>query len=238
MNSMTGYSYAECVVEGTHVSVELKSVNSRFLDLSVCMPSFLNPLEQRIREALSKKILRGKVDINIRVRDESPVTKVSVDKNAVLSFYEAIRETASAIGKTPDDIPLSLIISQEGVLTVFHEYDAELYWKKISGVFDSVLESFCADREREGKNLKRDLLEKLSCLDQCASFFEKWQPKMETKFRETITKKFNELLADRADENRIMQETAAMLVKYTINEEIIRLKSHLEAMRKEIEENH
>ena len=85
--------------------------------------------------------------------------------------------------------------------------------------------------------MKRDLLEKLEKLSECAKFFTEWQPKMEEMFKEQITTKFRELLEDKADENRIMTETAAMLVKYTINEEIVRLKSHIAAMRDELEKN-
>ena len=107
----------------------------------------------------------------------------------------------------------------------------------IEPAFSEAYEKFVGDRKREGENLKVDLLEKLDVLDECAAFFKNWQPKMETLFKETIVKKFNELLGDSADENRIMSETAAMLVKYTINEEVVRLHSHLKAMRDEINNN-
>ena len=237
MNSMTGYGFKEAIVENTQISVEIKSVNSRFLDLSVNIPSFLNPLEARIRKTVSEKIVRGKIDLTIRVRDNNSTAKVSADPAAAKMYSDAILEIAKALGKSEVEIPLSLIVSQEGVLNVSHEYDAESYWKKIEGVFSEVLSQFIEDRKREGENLKSDLLEKLSTLDECAAFFKKWQPEMEKRFREQISAKFHELLTDKADENRIMSETAAMIVKYTINEEIIRLQSHLQALRKEINEN-
>lgn len=237
MNSMTGYGFKEAIVENTQISVEIKSVNSRFLDLSVNIPSFLNPLEARIRKTVSEKIVRGKIDLTIRVRDNNSTAKVSADPAAAKMYSDAIFEIAKALGKSEVEIPLSLIVSQEGVLNVSHEYDAESYWKKIEGVFSEVLSQFIEDRKREGENLKSDLLEKLSTLDDCAAFFKKWQPEMEKRFREQISAKFHELLTDKADENRIMSETAAMIVKYTINEEIIRLQSHLQALRKEINEN-
>lgn len=237
MNSMTGYSFKETITEGTQISVEIKSVNSRFLDLSINLPPFLNPLEQRIREEITKKVVRGKIDVNLRVKDLVSKASVSADPASAKAYFDAILEVAKAIGKDQKDIPLSLIIAQEGVLNVSHNYDTEAYWKKLEPVFTPVLEDYLSDRKREGENLKKDLLLKLDILDECADFFAKWQPQMEEKFRESISKKFHELLEDHADENRIMQETAAMLVKYTINEEIIRLKSHLEALRKELNEN-
>ncbi len=237
MNSMTGYAFKEVIVDNTQLSVEIKSVNSRFLDLNINLPPFLNPLEARVRKAVSEKVVRGKIDVTLRVRDLSSTATVTSDPEAAKLYYKAIKDIAEALGKGEDDIPLSLIVSQEGVLNITHQYDAELYWKKIESVFSEVLTSFISDRSREGENLKNDLLEKLGKLDECASFFKEWQPQMEEKFKEIITRKFNELLGEHADENRIMQETAAMLVKYTINEEIIRLQSHLKAIRSELLEN-
>lgn len=237
MNSMTGYGFKEAVVDGTQISVEIKSVNNRFLDLSVNLPPFLNPIEQRIRKLVSEKIVRGKVDLTIRVKDMNSTAVVNPDIGAAKMYADAISKIAAALGKDPAEIPLSLVISQDGVLNITHEYDAEKYWQKIEGIFNEVFSSFVADRKREGENLKKDLLAKLSKLDECAAFFKEWQPKMEEKFKEIVTKRFKELLGDYADENRIMAEVAAMMVKYTINEEIVRLQSHLSVLRKEINEN-
>ena len=132
---------------------------------------------------------------------------------------------------------MSLIISQPGVLNSNKSYDVEKYKVLIDPLFDSALKTFVSDRTREGENMKKDLLAKLSKLEECAKFFIEYQPKMEEIFKEQITSKFKELLGEHADENRIMTETAAMLVKYTINEEIVRLNSHISAMKNELENN-
>lgn len=237
MNSMTGYGYKETVVDGTQVSVEIRSVNSRFMDLNVNIPSYLNSLEARIRSLVTESIARGKIDLSIRVRDLNSTATVTADPKAAKMYYDAISQIADAIGLQKENIPLSLVVGQEGVLNVSHDYDAEVYWNKINGILGEVLAQFVSDRKREGENLKADLLAKLDVLDSCAAFFKEWQPKMEEKFRTQIEGRFKELLGDHADENRIMEETAAMLVKYTINEEIIRLVSHLKALRKEFLEN-
>lgn len=237
MNSMTGYGYKETVVDGTQVSVEIRSVNSRFMDLNVNIPSYLNSLEARIRSLVTESIARGKIDLSIRVRDLNSTATVTADPKAAKMYYDAISQIADAIGLQKENIPLSLVVGQEGVLNVSHDYDAEVYWNKINGILGEVLAQFVSDRKREGENLKTDLLAKLDVLDSCAAFFKEWQPKMEEKFRTQIEGRFKELLGDHADENRIMEETAAMLVKYTINEEIIRLASHLKALRKEFLEN-
>lgn len=241
MNSMTGYAYKEDLVGTAQISVEIKSVNNRFLDLSVSLPSFLNPIEQKIRKAVAEKIARGKVDLAIRVRENQSNSKVTADLGAAKAYYDAIKSVADSLGAENFSgggaIPLSLVTGQEGVLSLSRDIDADEYWNKIQPTFDAAMEAFLADRAREGKNLKADLLKKLDVLDQCAAFFAQWQPQMEGKFKEQILSRFEELLGDKVDQNRVMAEVASLMVKYTINEEIVRLQSHLKAMRKEMEEN-
>lgn len=236
MTSMTGYSYVEKNTETSTVSVEIKSVNSRFLDLTINLPPYLNQLESSFRAVISEKVVRGKVDVYIRVKETESDVEIAADTNAAKAYLEAIKKISDACGYS-QDIPLSLIINQPGVLNTNKNYDVEKYNDLILPVLKESLDKFNSDRNREGENLKKDLLSKLDKLSECASFFKEWQPKMEGIFKETITAKFKELLADQVDENRIMTETAAMLVKYTINEEIVRLHSHLAAMKTEIENN-
>lgn len=236
MTSMTGYSYVETSTETSTVSVEIKSVNSRFLDLTINLPPYLNQLESSFRAIISEKVVRGKIDVYIRVKENESDIEIAADTNAAKAYLDAIKKIADATGYS-SDIPLSLIISQPGVLNTNQNYDVEKYGQMISPVLKEALDKFCADRKREGENLKKDLLSKLSKLEECAAFFKEWQPKMEQKFRDQLYTRFKELLDDNVDENRIMTEIAAMLVKYTINEEIIRLHSHLKAMKDEIENN-
>lgn len=236
MTSMTGYAYEEKSGDTAVVSVEIKSVNSRFLDLTINLPPYLNQLESYYRKKISEKVLRGKVDVYIRVKELESDTEISADTGVAKSYLEAIKKVAQATGYSTE-IPLSLIISQPGVLNSNKSYDVEKYKGLIDPLFDSALKTFVSDRTREGENMKKDLLAKLSKLEECAKFFIEYQPKMEEIFMEQITSKFNELLGEHADENRIMTETAAMLVKYTINEEIVRLNSHISAMKNELENN-
>lgn len=238
MTSMTGYAYEEKNYESAVVSVEIKSVNSRFLDLTVNLPPYLNPLESYFRNKITEKVARGKVDVYIRVKELESNPDITVDEGAVKAYSEAVKKVIKASGfGTDSEAALNFILSQPGVIVSNRSYDMDKYKALIEPVFDSVLEKFNADREREGENMKRDLQEKLEKLLKCAQFFTEWQPKMEEIFKEQITTKFRELLEDKADENRIMTETAAMLVKYTINEEIVRLNSHIEAMRSELANN-
>lgn len=237
MNSMTGYSYNEELGENYSVSVEIKSVNSRFLDLTINLPSFLGRLESKFKELITSKIQRGKIDVFIRIKENNAPVTISVDEKMAKSYFDAISKVANTIGQTEKDIPLSLIISQEGVLTSQKEIDIDYYWNLILPIFEKAFEDFVVDRKREGENLKNDLLFQLDKIQKASEIFSEWQPKMENAFKESILKKFNELLADKVDEQRVMTEVAALMVKYTINEEIVRLKSHINALTKEIEEN-
>ncbi len=237
MISMTGYGYNEVSYETTIVSVEIKSVNSRFLDLTINLPPFLNPIESYFRTKLSQKITRGKVDVYIRVKELQSDAQIYANTKIAKSYYDAIKEVAIATGYDEKSIPLSLILEQNGVLNSNKSYDVEKYKEMIEPIFESSLNKFVQDATREGENLLIDLKQKLSDLEVCANFFKEWQPKMESIFKEQITTKFYDLLQDNVDENRIMTEVAAMLVKYTINEEIVRLQSHIKAMKEELNNN-
>ena len=237
MISMTGYAYEEVTSEAAVISVEIKSVNSRFLDLSINMPSFLNPVESYFRGKISDKIVRGKVDVNIRLKELQSDVEIFVDENLAKAYGDAVKKIACVTGLSDGGNAMQFVLNQPGVLVSNKTNDAEKYKAMIEPVFNASLEKYLADAKREGDNMKKDLEEKLSKLEECAAFFKQWQPKMENAFKEQITTKFKELLEDKVDENRIMNETAAMLVKYTINEEIVRLHSHIAAMKDELKNN-
>ena len=213
MTSMTGYGYNEMNYETAIVSVEIKSVNSRFLDLNINLPPFLNSIESYFRNKISQSITRGKVDVFIRVKELESDAQIYADTKMAKSYYDAIKEVAIATGYDEKSIPLSLILEQNGVLNSNKSYDVEKYQSMIDPIFDNALNQFVKDANREGENLLVDLKSKLLELETCADFFKKWQPKMENVFKEIITAKFNDLLKDNVDENRIMKEVAAMLVK-------------------------
>ena len=239
MTSMTGYAYEEVTLENAVVSVEIKSVNSRFLDLTVNLPSYLNALEAEFRSKIAAKVARGKVDVYMRIKENHNEGQVTVDTRLAKTYMDAYRQIAAAAGlpSVNPEAALYALINQEGILNSNREYDVDKYRQMLTPVFDTAFERFLQDKEREGANMKTDLLQKLGKLEECADFFKEWQPKMEEFFKEQITSRFKELLGENADQNRIMTETAAMLVKYTINEEIVRLCSHISAMKTEINDN-
>lgn len=240
VSSMTGYAFTEVTGEKAVVSVEIKSVNSRFLDLNMNMPSFLNQLEGYFKAKITETAVRGKVDVYIRVKETETDAQVSVDEGMVKAYADAVKKVQKLTGFASFSTPLQFVLNQPGVLVTNKSLDIDKYKALIEPVFNESLSKFVADREREGANMKRDLEEKLSKLEKCAAFFKEWQPKMESSFKEQITSRFKDILSDNnfaIDENRIMTETAAMVVKYTINEEIVRLHSHIEAMKDELKNN-
>ena len=240
MNSMTGYGYQELVAEGIFLSVEIKSYNSRYLDLTVNLPASLSRLEGFLREQVSAAVVRGKVDVYVRLREEEPATKVLVNREAVRSYAAAMEEIARIMGVPHgggQEQLLPLIVQQEGVLVAHREMDLEAYRGRLEPVFNAAMEQFLADRHREGQNLLVDLREKLALLEGAASFFTQWQPQMEAAFKENLLRRFQEFLGEGYDQQRVLTEVAALLVKYTINEEIVRLKSHLAALKRELAEN-
>ena len=245
MNSMTGYGYQEATEDGVFLSVEIKSYNSRYLDLAVNLPSSLSRLENFFRERLGAAVVRGKVEVYVRLREAEPATTVLVNREAVRSYAAAINEVSEVLADmgnsdrraTDFTSYLGLVIGQEGVLLSHRDLDLDSYRRRLEPVFAAALAQFVADRQREGENLKADLQEKLALLEDAASFFAQWQPQMESAFKENLQRRFQEFLGEGYDQQRVLTEVAALLVKYTINEEIVRLKSHLAALKKELAEN-
>lgn len=236
MKSMTGYAYRESTIEEGILSIEIKCYNSRFLDLSVNQPWWLSQIETRLRDFAGKKVQRGKLELSLRIRERNANIKVIADPEAARSYMEAITEIADSIGHT-DSIPLSLIVAQEGVLRSERNIDPEYYWSRIEPVLEDAFVDFNTARQTEGLALKKDILFMITRLESDAETISRWIPEMERIFRENIRSRFEELLGSAVDEQRVMQETAALLVKYTINEEIVRLRAHLASLKKELDEN-
>lgn len=239
MTSMTGYACSEETSSDVSVFVEIRSVNSRFLDITFNGNQALGKLEYEFREKIAKYISRGKIDVFIRINSLESSGTVNADTNLALSYLEAIKNVSKATG-LQDDFPLRFLVNEPGVLTIENGFDIEKYKDLLDKKFNDCLQLFIEDKNREGKNMQRDLIKKFDKLCECAQIFKNWQGKMEEAFKSQLIAKFTDLLGDetvKECENRILTETATMLVRYTINEEIVRLFSHLDAMKIEINEN-
>jgi len=246
MKSMTGYAYSESSKGNVFVSVELKGYNSRFLDLSVHIPLWLSPLEMRMREYISSRFARGKVELSLRLKEENAPVSVSINKNAAAMYKTALGELSEALGieENPDlrtsDLKmfdLKMILGFEGVLEIEKNRDADKYWAQIEGVLASAADQFEAERVREGKNTADDILSHVAVLQKSAQVISSHVPELEALIKENLRSRFAELLGDRIDESRVLTETAVLLMKYTISEELARLSSHLQEFVLEAEQN-
>jgi uncharacterized protein (TIGR00255 family) len=229
---MTGYAFREIQKEELSLSVEIRGYNSRFLEMYVNVPSMLSGLEPWIRTCLGERIGRGKVEITFRLRDYGGNINVSVNIEAARAYQKAIDDLAEALG-SGEKAGLSLILGMEGILESDKKRDDDHFRKIIEPVLQEALDDFEAERVREGRHTEEDILKYLSEMETSLHAVVSIAPALENSIKENLRSRFTELLGDKIDENRILAETAVLLMKYTISEEISRLSSHLEEFRAE-----
>ena len=236
MKSMTGYAYLDGTINSADISCELKSYNARFFDLNINIPTAMSQLEPFLRKYFTQRIIRGKVDFYLRVKkihNEQPITP---DIALAQAYHRSITDIACALG-IEHQITLDLILRQEGVLQTDRSFDAEQWQTALLPVLDKLTEKFEHTRMEEGKSLAADIQKMLVILSHSIEEIEKHAARMEELFSATLKRRFAELMEREPDQQRVMQEVAVLLVKYTINEEIIRAKTHITALQKEIAEN-
>ncbi|MDR0376713.1 MAG: YicC family protein [Spirochaetaceae bacterium] len=236
MKSMTGYAYAAKQDENISVSVELKGCNNRFLEIQISLPAFLAALEPGVREYLSGRFNRGKIEAAVRLKEHNAPVLISVNREAVRAYKAACAVLAEELqsGETP---PLAAVLGMEGVLDIEKSRDNERYRRLIEPVLQTAADSFEAERVREGKHTEADILAYIAGLEAMTARVSDYIPDMERAFQENLRSRFTEVLGDAVDENRVLTETAALLVKYTIAEEVSRLSSHLAEFRAEAGRN-
>ncbi|WP_010255526.1 YicC/YloC family endoribonuclease [Treponema primitia] len=236
MKSMTGYASQEIQDENISLSVEIKGYNSRFLDLFVNLPPFLSSLEREIRDYVAGRLNRGKVEVNIRVKERNSDIFISVNHRAAKTYYDSILDLAGELG-LPEKPGLALLLGMEGVLEIEKNRDDQKYRSLITPLLQKAVDQFEVERVREGKHTQEDILGHIAYLEEALKAVSAHVPVLEASIQENLKTRFAELLGDRIDENRILAETAVLLMKYTISEELSRLSSHLAEFRSETERN-
>jgi uncharacterized protein (TIGR00255 family) len=231
---MTGYAYRERQDETMSLAVEIKGYNSRFLELFVYLPPYLSSLEPEIREYMGGRFRRGKIETAIRVKEYNADISVSVNQRAAEVYQRAFSNLAAALGI--DEKPgLGLLIGLEGVLEIEKNRNDERYRRLIEPLLKEAADAFEAERIREGNHTEADILSHLADIESAATLVASHAPALEASIRENLRNRFMELLGDTIDENRVLAETAVLLMKYSISEEISRLSSHLAEFRAETE---
>ncbi len=235
MKSMTGYGSYRLDSGSIKASITAKAWNNRFLELSVTLPGYLGSLERRIRDLVESEVARGKVELSIRVLGGDMPTEVTMDTASAKVVADAIRKLAAATG-IEESVRLSHILGIDGILSYERNVDADALWLELSPAVIACMNALNLEREREGESTLIDLSEKLSSLESALAVIELAVPEMEASIRTGLRTRFMEVMGDIVDESRILAELASYLAKHTINEEIVRLRSHIDAFRNAMEE--
>lgn len=236
IKSMTGFGRFETVTDEYKISVEMKAVNHRYLDLSIKMPKKFNFFEAGIRNLLKKYIQRGKVDVFITYEDYTE-TKVCLKYNSALAAeymdYFARMEEQFHI---PNDVTVTALSRCPEVLSMEEvPEDEEHMWKLLSETIEEAARRFVDTRVTEGENLKADLLGKLDYMTELVEFIEERSPRIIEEYRAKLEDKVKELLATAAiDEGRIATEVTIFADKICVDEETVRLRSHIENTKAEL----
>lgn len=233
IKSMTGFGRCE-VAEGTRkITVEMKSVNHRYLDVNIKMPKKLNFFETAIRGELKNYIQRGKVDIFITYEDmaESNVC-VKYNKDLAAEYMKYLWKMAEDFS-LDNDVRVSTLSRYPEVLTMEEQtVDEEELWQFLQKAVRGAAKAFVETRIREGENIRDDLLEKLNAMLADVAFIENRSPQIITEYKQKLRDKVKELLEDaQIDEARLLTEVTIFADKVCVDEELVRLRSHVTTTR-------
>ena len=239
IRSMTGYGSAEEILGGRNIRVEIKSVNHRYFEYTARVPRNCGFLEDRLKRLLSGAISRGKVEVGVTIQTVEGVDEeISINCDVVKNYVEALRSVKNEFDLT-DDLSLSSIAKLPDVFTVVKaETDEEALWSDIESVAKKALAAFVEGREAEGERLKADVLQKIAFIEEKVSFIEERSPETVKEYRARLYDKMREVLENnQIDEGRILQEAAVYADKVAVDEETVRLRSHMQELRKTLDKS-
>lgn len=234
---MTGYGRSQQQRNGRDISVEFRSVNHRFLETSIRVPRAYGYLEEKLKAFLQSRVSRGKVDVNVTVYAlDGQGTEVELNRALAQGYVEALRGLSGELA-LKDDLSLSAVARFGDIFTVRRApEDEEEVWQDVQQVAGEALDSLVAMREAEGARLRDDLLEKLNGIEERVTQVEARAPQTVQHYRERLAAKMQEVLADKGiDEQRLLQEAAIYADRVAVDEETVRLRSHLDQFRKLLE---
>lgn len=237
IKSMTGFGRGEYASASEKVTVEIKSVNHRYLDLNLKLPKKFSAFENQMRNRLKQDLSRGKVDIYVSY-ESSADRNYSIQYNPMIAseYYENLKKMASDLSLS-DDITVTKLAQFPDVFEIREAgADEEELWDLLSHALDLAIEQFISNRENEGERLKVDLLGKMDEMETLVGYIETRSPEILDEYKERLRRKIDELLEDRQiDENRIAMEVTLYADKICVDEELVRLKSHIHEAREALE---
>ena len=232
IRSMTGFGRCENEAEGRKFSVEIKSVNHRYNDISIRLPRTMNYLEDKIRKTLMKKIMRGKTDvyINFETFSEDDVN-IKVNEPLAKAYCDKLDFMRVKYGLTGNDT-LDLVAKFPDVITVEKvQEDEDTIWNTLLPALEGAINNFIAMREAEGEALKADILRKADIIEGYVEAVKERAPLVAEDYRTRLTARLTELLDQNIDEQRILTEVTVFADRACIDEEITRLASHISQLR-------
>ncbi len=233
LQSMTGYGRCEKEIGGFRISIELKSVNNRYADFSIKLPKFYTFLEEFIREYLKKFISRGKVDVFVRIDKVGEAdTEATVNHQFAKSYINALYDLRDTY-KLSDDISVSAVARNSDVISFDRvEEDEEALKANVLDVLSCVMDSYVKMRSEEGARLKADIISKLEYIGGEVEKIEGLEPEVTANYQKRLEEKIADLLENAdIDKQRLLTEVAIFADKSAVDEEMVRLKSHIKAFK-------
>ena len=239
IKSMTGFGRAEKLDEERKITVEMKSVNHRYLDINMRMPKKLSIFEASIRTLLKEYIQRGKVDLFITYEDYTKSgVFIKYNKEIARQYLEYLEQMSGEFG-LEQDISAGMLSRYPEVFTMEEQaVDESRLWDLLSQVLKEAAGQFVEAREKEGEHLRRDILEKLKGMEAKVDLVEQRSPQVLQEYRERLETKVKEILADtQIEESRIAAEVILFADKICTDEETVRLRSHIRHMANVLSES-
>lgn len=233
VRSMTGFGRGTYSENGKEFTVEIKSVNHRYIDFYIKLPRQIGYFEERIREVMSKSLFRGKIDVFISFEDRAEDSKnVTLDEALASAYIQAVEKLKQKYS-LKDDLSISLVSRFPDVLKIEkNEDDEELLWNVLSKALDMAITSLIQMREKEGNELRISLLQKAQYMEEIITQIAKRSPEVVIEYKAKLESRIKELLSQKTiDENRIAMEVAIFADRCGIDEELVRLGSHLVQLR-------
>lgn len=229
LKSMTGYGRVKVENDLREITVELRSVNHRYLDLNIKVPRIYGYLEEMVSKQAQAAIARGKVDIFVSVRaKEGADIRVSPNMAVIQGYVDAIKKVSETYGLSDEATALSLLRLPDAMEQSKEEADADQLKSEVSAVLDQALTEYNAMREKEGTRLVEDVTYRAGLIAQSVDFVEQRSPDCVEEYRQRIAARMTEILdGTELAQQRILQEAALYADKVNVTEEIVRLRSHL-----------
>ncbi len=237
IKSMTGFGRSEVVTPDYKIAVEMKAVNHRYCDLGIKLPKKFNAFENNIRSIVKEYASRGKIDIYISYEDYTDrKAKVTYHESVAQGYMDAMEQAANAFGIEKAITASSLIRFPEVISLEEEDMDETVLFPALEETLRKAAQNFSEARATEGQNLKKDLLAKLDYIEELVGKVEERSPEMLKEYRQKITDKVAELLGDtKLDESILATEIAVFADKVCVDEETVRLRSHIKNMRETLE---